>query len=85
MQARLASLPLQQFPELLLRKSGVTHDPTHRVRVDWVVARDGENAGAVGHHNMLSLSKHSEARLLQSSDSVFGRRTTSTHEFRRYI
>lgn len=58
---------LQQSPELINSQTSVTNDPTHSDRIDWIVARDGEDALSIAHHDMLSLTGDTKACLFQGS------------------
>ncbi len=51
---------LKKAPEFLNGQAGIAHDATHREGIDWIVARDCKNAGAVSHHDVLALPSHSE-------------------------
>jgi len=42
-------------------------DTAHGVRVDWVVARNRENASAVGHDEVLAFANDPEPGLLEGS------------------
>ena len=39
--------------------------PPYGDRIDWIVARDGEDALAIAHHDMLSLTDDTKASLFQ--------------------
>jgi len=56
---------LDEFSEIIRRESCVTGDSTHRERVDGVVARNGDDSGAVGHDDVLALARDSKTDLLE--------------------
>lgn len=60
----------EEFAKLLGRESRIPYDPAHRERVHRIVARDSEDARAVGHHRVLPLADDPEARLLERADRV---------------
>ena len=51
----LAGKALQELLKLLNSESSVADDTAHGVFVDWIVTRNGKNATAVAHHNVLPL------------------------------
>ena len=61
---------LEQLAKLLNGQAGVAHDPAERVRVDRVVTRDGQDACAVRHDDVLALADDLEPRLLESSHGI---------------
>lgn len=56
--------PLEQSAKLLDAETRVTHDSAERERIDGVVARDGQDPGAVRHDYVLALANDGEAGLL---------------------
>jgi hypothetical protein len=60
----------ESCPELLDGQTGGTHDPRHREGVHGVVARDGQDALTVGHHDVPSLPRDPEAGSLQRAHGV---------------
>ena len=67
-EARCArALRLEQITELLNRQPGVPGNTTHRERVDRVMARDGQNALAVAHDDVLSLTHDLESGFSERS------------------
>ena len=67
--ARQRSL-LEQIAKLLYAQTRVTHDATEGERVDGVVARNRENARALGHDDVLALANDREAGLLKGADGI---------------
>jgi len=59
---------LQQAPEFFLGEASIAHDTCHRVCVHRIVARDGDNAAAVGHDDVLALPGNAKASLFKSMD-----------------
>jgi len=57
----------QQRPEILNGEAGVAYDPTHRERVDGIVARNRDDSGAVGHNDVLALASDSKPGLFERS------------------
>lgn len=58
---------LEQLAKLLDRESSVPHKTAHRIGIDRVVTRNGENASAIRHHNMLALARDPQARLFKGA------------------
>ena len=54
---------LEELLEVFKSKTSVPNDAAHRVLIDWIVARDGQNATTVTHHNVLALVDDPKARL----------------------
>jgi hypothetical protein len=54
----------EELSEFLYGQTGIANDAAHREGIDWIVARDGENAYAIGHDDVLALSHDAEASLL---------------------
>ena len=52
------------------RETGITNDTAHGVFIDWIVPRNGENAAAVTHHDVLTLIDDFETGLFQCSNSA---------------
>jgi hypothetical protein len=63
-------LSLQQRSELFLGETGVAHNAAQRIRVHGVMAWDGEDPNAVGHDDVLALSKDSEPGSFESPHSL---------------
>ena len=61
---------LQEVTKLLDGKSSVTNDTAKRKSVDWVVAWDGEDARAVRHNNMFSLTRNGKPCLLKRAHRI---------------
>ena len=61
---------LEQLLEFFGRQPRIPHDAAHRERVHRIMARDGEDANAVGHNNVLALAKNPEAGPLQGPHSI---------------
>jgi hypothetical protein len=59
---------LEQLLKLFNAQAGIAHDAAHRQSINWIVPRDGENACAIGHDDVLALTDDAEACLLQSPD-----------------
>ena len=59
---------LKQITKLLSCQTCITHNTAKCKSIDWVVARDGENACAVRHDNVLALANDAEPRLLKSAN-----------------
>ena len=59
---------LKKLLELFDAETSVTNDAAHGEFIDWVVARDRENAAPVTHHNVLPLADDLETDLLQSTN-----------------
>jgi len=55
----------EQLPELFDCQPSVLCDTTHGVGVHGIVARDGEDAAAVTHDDVLALTSDAEAGLLK--------------------
>jgi hypothetical protein len=49
----LGNMKIQDFLECLDGEAGVTHDTAHGAGIDGIMARDGQNADAVSHDNVL--------------------------------
>ena len=61
---------LKQIAKLFDGKPGVADDTAEGKRVDGVVTRDGEDARAVGHNDVLALADHRKSGLFESADSI---------------
>lgn len=61
---------LQECAESLDRQPGVANDAAHRDGVDRIVARDGDDAHAIAHDDMLTLAQNGEPGLLQRPDGI---------------
>ena len=59
---------LKKLLELFDSETSVTNDAAHCEFVDWVLARNRENAAPVTHHNMLTLADDLETGLFQSTN-----------------
>lgn len=56
--------------ELLGRQTSISRDSAHREGIDGIVTRNGHNALAVGHDDMLALARDAKADLLEHPDRV---------------
>jgi len=63
-------LPSEQFLELLHRQTRILNDTAHGVGVHGIVARNGEDAAAIGHDDVLALTSDPESGLLKSSHGL---------------
>ncbi len=61
---------LEQLTELLDRESSVARKTAHGEGIDRIVTRNGENALAIRHHNMLALACNPETRLLKGTHCI---------------
>lgn len=61
---------LQKITELFDRQTRIANDAAHGECIDGIVAWDGNDARAVAHDNMFSLTRDMKARLLESAHSV---------------
>ena len=61
---------LKQLAKLFDGEAGVMDDTAEGKPVDGVVTRDGEDARAVGHNDMLALADHRKSGLFESADSI---------------
>jgi len=59
----------EKLAELPRRKTGVLDNPTHRERVHGIMPWDGHDPPAVGHDDVLALSRDLKASLFKRSDS----------------
>lgn len=60
----------QQFAKLVNSKTGITNNAAEGESVDGVVARDRQNARAIRHDDMLTLSNNRETCLLQGAHRI---------------
>jgi hypothetical protein len=60
----------EQSPELLIGKTSISNDISHRYGIHRVVPWDREDLHAVGHDDMFSLAHHVEACFFQSADRI---------------
>ena len=60
----------EKLAELLNRKTGIADNSAKGKRVDRVVTRNGQDAPAIRHDDVLSLTHDHEARLLKGAHSV---------------
>lgn len=60
----------EQFAELLNRETGITNNAAKRESIDWIVARDSQDAPAIRHDDMLPLSNDREACLFEGTHSI---------------
>ena len=51
-------------------ETGVADKTAHRERVDWIVARNGENSLAIRHHDVLALTRDPEPRLFEGTHCI---------------
>lgn len=65
-----ATVSLKQLAELFDGKPGVSDDTTEGKCVDGVVTRDGEDARAVRHNDVLALANHRKSGLFESADGI---------------
>src|SRR5271166_4386178 len=61
---------LQQLAEFVVCQSGIPDDVAHRDRIDRIMTWDSHGSRTVGHHDVLALAFHPEARLLQRTDRI---------------
>lgn len=61
---------LEVFTKLFGGKARVPRDSTHGERIDGIVARNGDDALSIGHHDVLALTRDSEADFLEHPDCV---------------
>ena len=64
------SRTLEKLSKLLNGQACIAYDATHRVRIDWIRARNGQDSDAIAHDNVLALSDHLKTGLLQSPDGI---------------
>lgn len=64
------SVGSQQSAKFVDGKARITYDATHGQRVDRIMARDRENARAIGHDDVLALTGDAKADFLESSDGI---------------
>jgi hypothetical protein len=76
---------LQEFTKLLGGKARIANDTTESKGIDRVVPRDGEDAGAVRHNDVLPLANDRKASLLEGTHGIevidtgdFGQNQTAT-------
>ena len=62
---------LEELPELLDRQARIASNTAHGEGVDRVRAREGQNALAVRHHDVLALAHHPKARLLECARTAW--------------
>lgn len=55
---------------MLDREPGVTNKTAHGEGIDRIVTRNGKNALAIRHHNMLALACNPETRLLKGAHCI---------------
>jgi hypothetical protein len=58
------------LPRATRSKAGVSGDTIEGKCVDGVVTRDGEDARAIGHNDMLALADHRKSGLFESADRI---------------
>ena len=63
----------EQLLELFDAEPGIAHDAAEREGVDRVVSRDGEDARAIGHDDVLGLTRNAKARLLERTNRLLMR------------
>ena len=61
---------LQQSTELFDRQTRIASDAAHGECIDGIVPRDGNDARAIAHDNMLSLARDMKAGFLERAHSV---------------
>lgn len=55
---------------MLDREAGVTNETAHRERVDWIVARNGDNSLAIRHHDVLALTCDPKPGLFEGAHCI---------------
>jgi hypothetical protein len=61
---------LEEFLESFGRQPCIPHNTAHRKRIHRIMARDREDANAVGHNDVLALTDYPKAGLPQSPDRI---------------
>ncbi len=61
---------LKQLAKLFDGESGVANDTAEGKCIDGIVARDGEDARAVGHNDVLALAGHRKPGLFERADDI---------------
>ena len=61
---------LQQFTKFLNGQAGIASDTTHSECIDRIMPRDGHDALAIGHDDVLSLTRNRKSRFLERTHSV---------------
>lgn len=69
----------KQPSKLVGREAGGSHDHGHCIRIDRIVPWDGQNAAAIGHHNVFPLAYNSEARPLERPNRALVRDAGDGH------
>lgn len=65
-----ATAGLKQLAKLFDSEPGVADDTAEGKCIDGVVTRDGEDARAVGHNDVLALADHRKPGLFESADGI---------------
>jgi hypothetical protein len=65
-----ATVRLKQLAKLLDSESGVADDTAQGKCIDGIVTRDGKDARAVGHNDVLALTDHRKPGLFESADGI---------------
>lgn len=66
----MQALGLQEGFELFNSQTRIANDATHRERVDWIMARNGDDARTVAHHDMFALPHDSESCLFECAHRI---------------
>jgi len=61
---------LQQFTKFLDGQAGIAGDTPHSECIDRIMPRDGNDALAIGHDDVLSLTRNRKSRFLERTHSV---------------
>jgi hypothetical protein len=61
---------LQKFLELFNREPSVPDYAAHGEFIHWIVAGNGYDSNAVGHHNVLASAYNAETRLFKGTHST---------------
>ena len=62
---------LEQRAKLISGETGIADEATHRVGVHRIVPRNGQDAGTVGHDDVLSLAEHPKPSLWRARTAAW--------------
>jgi len=60
----------EEFPEAIGCQPSVSGDSAHGERVDWIVPRNRNDSGVIGHDDVLALARDTKADLLKRSNGI---------------
>ena len=60
----------QELPEVIGCKPSVAHDSAHCEGVDWIVAWNRDDSGAVGHDDVFALARDAKPHLFERPHGI---------------